>query len=55
MPLTDSLYVPGRLVDTNNVLVDVGTGYFVGKTTGQAQTFLDKKVRALTQWHCYTR
>lgn len=45
VPLTDSLYVPGKLIDTKNVLVDIGTGYFVGKTTGQAQGFLDKKVR----------
>lgn len=31
IPLTSSLYVPGRIKDTDNVLVDVGTGYFVEK------------------------
>lgn len=31
MPLTSSLYVPGRLLDLENVLIDVGTGYYVQK------------------------
>jgi hypothetical protein len=35
IPLTSSLYVPGRIKDTENVLVDVGTGYFVDKVLPQ--------------------
>lgn len=31
MPLTNSLYVPGKLSDLDNVIVDVGTGYYVKK------------------------
>lgn len=31
MPLTNSLYVPGKLADLENVIVDVGTGYYVKK------------------------
>jgi hypothetical protein len=31
VPLTNSLYVPGKLADTENVIVDVGTGYYVKK------------------------
>jgi hypothetical protein len=31
VPLTSSLYVPGKLSDTEHVLVDVGTGYYVKK------------------------
>lgn len=31
VPLTSSLYVPAKLGDTSNVVVDVGTGYFVKK------------------------
>jgi prefoldin alpha subunit len=31
VPLTNSLYVPGKLTDAENVLVDVGTGYYVKK------------------------
>ncbi len=29
VPLTASLYVPGTLDDSEKVLVDVGTGYFI--------------------------
>ncbi|KAH0545002.1 hypothetical protein FGG08_000928 [Glutinoglossum americanum] len=31
VPLTTSLYVPGTMADTENVIVDVGTGYYVEK------------------------
>ena len=31
VPLTTSLYVPGRLADSENVIVDVGTGFYVEK------------------------
>ena len=31
VPLTSSLYVPGRLSDTETVVVDIGTGYYVKK------------------------
>lgn len=31
VPLTTSLYVPGTLADTDNVIVEVGTGYYVEK------------------------
>ncbi|XP_071479694.1 prefoldin subunit 5-like, partial [Diadema antillarum] len=31
VPLTSSLYVPGKLQDVNNVLIDIGTGYYVEK------------------------
>lgn len=31
VPLTTSLYVPGVLADPENVIVDVGTGFYVEK------------------------
>ena len=31
VPLTGSLYVPGKLQDVENVMIDVGTGYYVQK------------------------
>ena len=34
VPLTSSLYVPGKLRDVENVIVDVGTGYYVQKVRG---------------------
>ncbi|GAA5981070.1 hypothetical protein JCM10908_003973 [Rhodotorula pacifica] len=47
IPLTSSLYVPGRIKDTENVLVDIGTGYFVEKETKQAKTLYNSKILAL--------
>jgi hypothetical protein len=31
VPLTSSLYVPGKMSDVESVIVDVGTGYYVKK------------------------
>lgn len=47
MPLTSSLYVPGRLTDSEHVLVDVGTGYFVEKEVKSAGEFYERKVKDL--------
>ncbi|KXT17874.1 hypothetical protein AC579_5954 [Pseudocercospora musae] len=47
VPLTSSLYVPGVLADTKTVLVDVGTGFFVEKSTTDAQKFYDGKIEEL--------
>jgi hypothetical protein len=47
VPLTSSLYVPGTLASTETVLVDVGTGFYVEKTTEQAKKFYETKVEEL--------
>lgn len=47
MPLTTSLYVPGLLSDTQNVLVDVGTGFYVEKSVKEAEGFYRGKVGEL--------
>ncbi|KAJ7901130.1 Prefoldin alpha-like protein, partial [Mycena olivaceomarginata] len=44
VPLTNSLYVPGKLSDPEHVIVDVGTGYFVQKTGAQALKHYTAKV-----------
>lgn len=49
VPLTASLYVPGTLSDTENVLVDIGTGYYVEKSAAEAEKFYNGKVEALTK------
>jgi prefoldin alpha subunit len=43
VPLTSSIYCQGELVDVSNVLVDVGTGYFVPKSLSDAQDILKRK------------
>ncbi|KAL8944096.1 MAG: hypothetical protein Q9216_000687 [Gyalolechia sp. 2 TL-2023] len=47
VPLTPSLYVPGKLASTETVLVDVGTGFYVEKTPSAARTFYSSKVEEL--------
>ncbi|KAF3327957.1 putative prefoldin subunit 5 [Carex littledalei] len=47
VPLTASLYVPGYLDDADNVLVDVGTGYFVEKTMAEGNDYCERKTSLL--------
>jgi len=47
VPLTTSLYVPGKLADTEKVLVDVGTGFYVEKDRDSAKEFYEDKVKDL--------
>ncbi|RVX74240.1 hypothetical protein B0A52_02072 [Exophiala mesophila] len=61
IPLTESLYVPGTLANPSQssssssgkaqatVLVDVGTGFYVTKTTDDAITFYTGKVAELAK------
>ncbi|KAL1935817.1 hypothetical protein VTP01DRAFT_4957, partial [Rhizomucor pusillus] len=43
VPLTSSLYVPGKLSDVEKVIVDIGTGYYVEKTLDSATKFYAEK------------
>mmetsp|Transcript_20417 Transcript_20417/g.72222 ORF Transcript_20417/g.72222 Transcript_20417/m.72222 type:complete len:162 (-) Transcript_20417:73-558(-) len=47
VPLTSSLYVPGKVADAERVMVDVGTGYYVSKPVPAAVEFFEKKVKLL--------
>merc|ERR1711976_172188 len=49
VPVTQSMYVPGKLKDANKVLIDIGTGYFVEKTRGDADDFCKRKIELLRQ------
>lgn len=39
VPLTGSMYVPGTILDTDNVIIDIGTGYYAQKVS-----FLDVSI-----------
>lgn len=43
VPLTSSLFVRGELTDNQNVLVDVGTGYYIKQGVPRAQDFFAKR------------
>jgi len=47
VPLTQSLYVPGKLANVDTVLVDVGTGYYFEKTVKQATEFFSSKAKLI--------
>ncbi|KAI7864456.1 Prefoldin [Spinellus fusiger] len=49
VPLTSSLYVPGKLSNVQKVIVDVGTGYYVEKSLGEATKFYTDKVNYVKQ------
>uniref|UniRef100_A0A7N9DAY9 Prefoldin subunit 5 n=1 Tax=Macaca fascicularis TaxID=9541 RepID=A0A7N9DAY9_MACFA len=49
VPLTSSMYVPGKLHDVEHVLIDVGTGYYVEKTAEDAKDFFKRKIDFLTK------
>ncbi|KAF3856458.1 hypothetical protein F7725_017181 [Dissostichus mawsoni] len=46
VPLTSSMYVPGTLNDVENVLVDVGTGYY---NVEDSKQFFKRKIDFLTK------
>lgn len=45
VPLTESVYVPGKLREPQDMLVDIGTGFYVDKTAKETESFLDRKLR----------
>lgn len=47
VPLTASLYVPGKVHDNNKFLVELGTGFYVEKTARESQEFLDRKLKLI--------
>lgn len=49
VPLTGSIYVPGKVKDTDAVLVDIGTGYYVEKKPSEAAEFFGRRAGILKQ------
>ena len=48
VPLTSSLYVPG-VMESTNVLVEAGAGYFVEKDTDGAFQYCERKQKQLEE------
>merc|ERR1711966_474675 len=44
VPLTGSLYCPGKLGSCQKVLIDIGTGYYIRTNRAKAQAFFDRKL-----------
>ena len=47
--MTGSMYVPGKLDNSETVLVDVGTGYYIEKDIKGAKEYFNQKVKYVTE------
>ena len=44
VPITSSLYVPGKSSDISHLMVEIGTNYFVETSIDKAEKFCDRKI-----------
>nr|CAG4642253.1 EOG090X0NBB [Eurycercus lamellatus] len=49
VPLTGSMYVPGKISKPGKPLVDIGTGYYAENTIEQAKSYFKRKVKFVTE------
>ena len=49
VPLTSSLYVPGRMDDNEKGMVEVGAGYFVEENIDKARQYCERKSKQLQE------
>merc|ERR1719213_396776 len=49
VPLTSSLYVDGKMGNTQSLIVDVGTGYYIEMSSARAQKFCERRVKMLSE------
>mmetsp|Transcript_5712 Transcript_5712/g.5669 ORF Transcript_5712/g.5669 Transcript_5712/m.5669 type:complete len:154 (-) Transcript_5712:112-573(-) len=47
VPLTSSLYLPGKISKKDEYLVDIGTGYFVNKLAKETKSVYESKIEKL--------
>ena len=47
IPLTNALFVPGRIADVKEVRVDIGTGYFADMSIDDALKFFERRSELL--------
>lgn len=49
VPLTGSIYVPGKIADADSVIIDIGTGYYVQKDLESAKEYMKRRVAFVTE------
>lgn len=45
LPLTESVYVPGKIRDPTKLMVELGTGFYAERTPKEANGFLERKLK----------
>ncbi|KAL7646426.1 UNVERIFIED_CONTAM: hypothetical protein RMT77_003339 [Armadillidium vulgare] len=49
VPLTSCMYVPGTISDPENLLIDIGTGYYAEKKREDAKVYFERKVKFVSE------
>ncbi len=49
VPVTSSVFFPGRILSTSHVKIDVGTGVYIQKDTKRAKEYYDRKIKMLNE------
>ncbi|GLH14617.1 hypothetical protein R5R35_001246 [Gryllus longicercus] len=49
VPLTGSMYVPGKIADSEKVIIDIGTGYYISKDIDGAKEYFKHKINFVTE------
>lgn len=49
VPITSSLYLPGKIAQKDEYLVDIGTGYFVSKLAKDSKLVYENKIKKLNE------
>jgi len=49
VPITSSLYIPGKCSDIDTVMVEIGTNYFVEAKLDKAEKFCERKIALIKE------
>jgi prefoldin alpha subunit len=49
VPITSSLYIPGKCGDIKSIMLEVGANYFVGTNIEKADSFCDRKIKIVKE------
>ncbi|KAA8499647.1 putative prefoldin subunit 5 [Porphyridium purpureum] len=49
VPMTPSVYVPGSVIAQQNLLVDLGTGYYAEMTVQEAEAYFARRVKTVKE------
>nr|CAG4644515.1 EOG090X0NBB [Lepidurus arcticus] len=49
VPLTGSMYVPGKMIQPEIALIEIGTGYYAEKKVADAKDYFRRRVKFLTE------
>ena len=47
VPMTSSLYIPGKSTDVKKLMIEIGTNFFVETTIEKADKFCDRRIENL--------